>query len=89
MYIPPGCTSEAEASHCSLHVAFHGCKQTVPMVGSQFYLHVRSGWAVFERRMFTQNRRRQAQCCRDAHCCAENSDSDRTAPATRVRRALH
>lgn len=31
LYVPPGC--EGDAAGCRLHVAFHGCKQTVALVG--------------------------------------------------------
>jgi len=44
LYVPPGC--EGEAQDCKLHVAFHGCKQTVAMMGDA---HIRNagynGWA--------------------------------------------
>jgi poly(3-hydroxybutyrate) depolymerase len=35
--VPPGC--EGDAQDCKLHVAFHGCKQTVALVGDA---HIRN-----------------------------------------------
>jgi hypothetical protein len=37
LYVPPGC--EGDAQGCKLHVAFHGCKQTVALVGDA---HIRN-----------------------------------------------
>jgi len=44
-YIPVNCQSPS-GSPCSLHVAFHGCEQTINDIGSQFYTHTGyNAWA--------------------------------------------
>ena len=51
VYVPKACSAEESVKRsasgkapCRLHVAFHGCKQTIPMIDSQFYEHVRCRW---------------------------------------------
>eukprot|EP01062_Namystynia_karyoxenos_P079436 TRINITY_DN8377_c0_g1_i1.p1 TRINITY_DN8377_c0_g1~~TRINITY_DN8377_c0_g1_i1.p1 ORF type:complete len:337 (+),score=82.09 TRINITY_DN8377_c0_g1_i1:75-1085(+) len=39
LYVPAGCEN-ATGSPCRLHVAYHGCEQTMDDIGDQFYRHV-------------------------------------------------
>jgi len=38
VYVPSTCT--ANQHNCSLHVVFHGCRQTIPLIGDVFYRNV-------------------------------------------------
>ena len=46
LYVPKECESSTKTglstskSSCRLHVAYHGCKQTIPTIGTQYYMHV-------------------------------------------------
>eukprot|EP01103_Thecamoeba_quadrilineata_P016930 TRINITY_DN5827_c0_g2_i1.p1 TRINITY_DN5827_c0_g2~~TRINITY_DN5827_c0_g2_i1.p1 ORF type:complete len:361 (+),score=25.56 TRINITY_DN5827_c0_g2_i1:86-1084(+) len=43
-YVPTGCASNQ--LQCSLHVAFHGCEQTIPEIGDLFYAYAGyNSWA--------------------------------------------
>ncbi len=44
LYVPPGC--DGDGAGCRLHVAFHGCKQTVAIVGDAHIRHAGyNAWA--------------------------------------------